>query len=78
MKKLLMAMLLAMTMTGCQCSTPAGDCIGIADDPVPGVTYKASTRNIILGIVFVETIAVPAYVVLADLKCPVYPQPTAP
>ena len=70
MKK--MTLLLSfLTFAGCTCSNSKGDCIGLANDPVPGVTYKASTRNIVLGIVFSETVVVPAVVVLTDLKCPV-------
>lgn len=37
----------------------------------PNVRYKASTNNIIVGIVFVETVFVPAVVALEETYCPV-------
>lgn len=72
MKKFIL-LLLFMSIAGCQCSTRYGDCIGVADDPEPGMRYEASIRNIILALIFIETIFVPAYVLLSDLKCPVGP-----
>lgn len=77
MKKLFVLLAL-MTFAGCQCSNQYGDCIGVADDPTPGVRYKVSVLNIILAVVFVETIFVPAYVILADLKCPTNLPPPPP
>lgn len=70
MKKLWIVLFLLMSVAGCQCSTKHGDCIGLADDPEPGLQYKASHRNIILGLIFFETLIVPADVVLFRLKCP--------
>lgn len=71
MKKLLVVFLMAMSLIGCETSTPQGQCIGVIDDPDPTLQYRASGLNLILAVVFVETLVVPAYVILADLKCPV-------
>lgn len=81
MRKLRSAILLlvmsSLLMTGCTNRTHYGECIGINDPQVPGVTYKVSTRNVILGIVFIETIVVPVIVVLDDFKCPIAAAPHA-
>lgn len=69
MKRLLPLLLLL--ATGCVSRTPLGDCIGVMDDKKPDLVYKVSERNVILGVVFVETIVVPLIVALDELSCPV-------
>ena len=56
---------------GCQFRTQAGDCVGVWDKQRPNVEYAVSKRNILVGLVLVETIIVPAHVVLCELWCPV-------
>lgn len=83
MKRLLLVPL-ALLLAACESSNtiptrkiPAGQevsCVGLANDAgdrVPGVKYEVSTRNIVVGILFAEMIAPPAFVLLEELKCPV-------
>ena len=69
----------ALLAAGCQSSTPHGECIGAFDDPDPALVYKTSTRNVVLGVIFVETLIVPAVVIATETKCPTARrQPPAP
>ncbi len=61
---------LALAVSGCTTRTSGGDCIGIADERVPGVKYELSGWNLFLALVFSETIVVPAVVVANELMCP--------
>lgn len=67
------ALLLAMSLmiSGCTQSTSYGKCIGVADTESQNKEYAISWWNSFLGIVFSETLIVPAVVVLWDIKCPV-------
>jgi hypothetical protein len=71
-----MACLLAalVLLTGCEKSREINgktiECIGLDDTPQPGVIYEFSTRNVIIDIIFVETLIVPVWSVLEDVKCP--------
>jgi Na+/H+ antiporter NhaB len=47
------------------------DCVGLMSTKVPGIQYDYSTRNVVLAVVFSESIIVPGYVVLEGLQCPV-------
>ncbi len=71
MKRLLGLLLLISFMSGCTSSTEHGECIGILDDPKPNLRYDYNGGNILLAIIFSETIVVPLVVVFDDLKCPV-------
>jgi hypothetical protein len=81
MRKLtgVMVLALALLCTGCESQrTLPGEerglrCVGIDDDALraPGVRYEVLTRNVIVGIIFVEMIIPPAIVVLDELYCPV-------
>lgn len=55
----------------CESHRSAGPCIGLNNDPTPGITYEYSVRNIIIGIAGIEMIAPPVIVVLKELRCPV-------
>lgn len=46
-------------------------CIGAFDDPDPNYRYEAATVNIIMAVVFFETIVVPIVVLLDETRCPV-------
>lgn len=70
MKKIVLCLLLA-SLTGCESQTRYGQCVGVLDDKDPTKVYKASVLNIVLGIIFVETVVVPAVVLLTELQCPV-------
>jgi hypothetical protein len=62
--------------TACESQRGGKNCIGIGEDKEPGVKYEYSTQNIVVGIIFVETIFVPAIVLLKDIRCPVEAPPT--
>jgi hypothetical protein len=55
----------------CTSETPHGQCIGAFDDGDPKLIYKADAWNIVLGVIFIETIIVPVLVVATQIKCPV-------
>ena len=55
----------------CTSQTEYGSCIGIADDRKPNLEYKLSIKNAVLGIVFLETIIVPVWVLADETYCPV-------
>ncbi len=57
-------------LAGCTSSTRYGDCVGVLEDKDPTLAYSADVGNIVLGILFFETVVVPAVVVLAQLECP--------
>lgn len=54
----------------CESETPAGECIGAFDDQDPTLNYRASGRNIVLAVIFSETIIIPILVVASEVKCP--------
>jgi hypothetical protein len=76
MRHLPICALLCFALAGCESHRPAGPCIGLNGDSVPGVKYEYSSQNIIIGIAAVELIAPPVIVVLKELKCPVSPSKT--
>ncbi len=63
--------LLAVTSTGCESHTEFGECVGINQEKDPDLKYKTSTLNVVLGVIFVETIIVPVIVLLDEFECPV-------
>jgi hypothetical protein len=78
MKKMLMILPLFL-LTGCVSevtlpgeSTPVS-CVGFnsQDERDSTLVYKVSTRNLVVGIIFVEMIAPPVIVALNELWCPV-------
>lgn len=75
MKKLWMAALLAAMAVGCTSSTQFGECVGAFDVKRPELVYKASTRNVVLSILFFGTVFTPALVVLNETYCPVGVKP---
>jgi hypothetical protein len=70
MKKILFAIMLAL-MPACQSATEHGECVGIIEEEDPSLKYEASVRNIVLAVIFIETIFVPLVVLLGEVKCPV-------
>ena len=71
MKKLLILALILFSCISCTSQTQYGKCVGIADDKDPKLIYKLDTTNMVLGIIFIETIIVPIVVVNDQLFCPV-------
>lgn len=58
-------------VSGCKKHTEQGPCIGISDREQEGLVYEVSFRNVVLAIIFSETIFVPVNVIFWNLKCPV-------
>jgi hypothetical protein len=71
MTKTLAILALVSLLAGCQTHTSAGPCIGAFDDKNPALTYKVSSLNVVLGIVFFELIAPPVFVLADETLCPV-------
>lgn len=73
MKRAIMSLMLAslLLMSACTTRNQYGDCIGLMDQPVPGVKYELSWWNGFVAFIFSGTIVVPIYTVGADIKCPV-------
>jgi hypothetical protein len=67
----LFILLAALISTACTERTPYGPCIGAFDDKDAKVIYKPSVKNIVIGIIFSETIVVPAVVLLSETVCPI-------
>lgn len=63
--------ILAILLAGCASKTDFGPCVGINDKQDPALVYKISVRNLVVGIVFMELIAPPVYVVVDQLYCPI-------
>ena len=72
MKKILIIALAAMFLAGCTEITQFGPCVGVYNaDRNPKLTYKMDEWNVILAIIFSETIIVPAIVIFNETYCPV-------
>ena len=67
MKTILIALLL---LTSCTSRNQHGQCIGLAEDPKPELTYEVSWWNVMVAIVFSETGIVPFFTAGWYLKCP--------
>lgn len=72
------AAILALFLLGCETSRPEGRCIGAFEEKEPGMKYEYSTQNIVVGAILVETIIVPAIVVLKEIQCPLPRKKPAP
>lgn len=69
--KLTAILLIAALLAGCTSKTEFGDCIGIADDKKPDLQYKVSVWNVVMAVIFSETIVVPIVVLMDKTSCPV-------
>lgn len=58
-------------MTACTSKTELGDCIGAFDEKDPQKIYKVSAWNIFVGIIGIELIAPPIFVIVDQTHCPV-------
>ena len=68
-------LLCVLALGGCTSRTPHGECVGILEEREPELSYRASVWNIVLAVVFSETIVVPLVVVLDEHSCPVGRKP---
>lgn len=71
MKKILTIIALAASLTACTSKTQYGGCIGVLQDKKPNLEYKLDTWNVVMAVIFSETIVVPALVVANQHSCPV-------
>lgn len=62
---------LSLLLTGCTSKTEHGSCVGVTEDKKPYLVYKPAIWNIVVGMIFFETILIPTYVVLYEFQCPV-------
>jgi hypothetical protein len=58
-------------LSGCQTRTDYGRCIGLGEKQNPKLVYRASARNIVVGIVFIELIIPPVVVATEEIYCPI-------
>lgn len=70
MKKFI-CILMLLLVTACTSATKYGSCIGIDDIEEKDRVYKISLWNAALGVIFVETLIVPLWVLAYEIKCPV-------
>lgn len=57
-------------IAGCTSNTEYGECIGVAQEHNPDLKYEYDLTNIVIAIIFSETIIVPVIIIATDLKCP--------
>lgn len=60
----------AVALGGCTTMTPYGSCVGVIDSKNPKLEYRVEPLNVVMGVVFWETVVVPAVVVATQLQCP--------
>lgn len=80
---ILIAAVIALSITGCvRARTLPGDlhatpCLGVRDARYaqPNVTYRVSTRNVILATLFSPLVAPPLIVLMDATRCPVTRSP---
>jgi hypothetical protein len=77
MRRLFAILAVAAMMAGCESSRHGLPCLGIteSDQKVPGVHYEVSIKNVVVGIIFSQTLIVPAVVVLKEFECPMTGEP---
>jgi hypothetical protein len=73
MKRLILSLVLAASLSGCVSETEHGQCLGVQQDAErnPKKIYKLSIRNTVLAVIFSETLFVPLIVIFDRAYCPV-------
>ena len=51
--------------------TDYGECLGLGETQNDSLVYEVDNGNVVLGVIFVESIIAPVYIVFKDLYCPV-------
>ncbi len=64
------AVTLISLLTACTSETEYGECIGINGDKDPTLVYHVSIWNVIVSVVFIETLVVPIVWALGYTHCP--------
>lgn len=57
-------------LSGCEKRTDYGKCVGLGESQNPSLHYKLSSRNVIVGVIFIELIIPPIIVVTDETYCP--------
>jgi hypothetical protein len=78
MKQIALLAVALMMLAGCTTSTPHGQCIGLNGTENPAKVYEYNATNIVVGVIFMETIFVPVIVALDELKCPIADKSVSP
>lgn len=65
-----LTLVLIVLFTGCTTKTEFGHCVGLNGTKDPKLHYSYDAINIVLSVVFIETVFVPVIVVLNELECP--------
>lgn len=74
MNKLLVALTAGFILSGCTSSTEYGRCVGLGDKQSSKLEYEVSTRNVVLAVIFSETIFTPVIVLVKETYCPIGPK----
>lgn len=70
-----LALFLAICAAGCESRTEFGECVPVNEaHEKPGLDYRVSIRNAVLGVIFVETLFAPIIVLASETFCPVGPK----
>ena len=72
MKNLCVLCLLLILSYSCTKKTEFGRCVGVSKDGADSsLNYEANTKNLVLGVLFSETIVVPILVLTDYFYCPI-------
>lgn len=69
--KTIISLIFIALLAGCTSSTTYGECVGLGEDKNPNLHYKVSVLNVVMAIVFSQTIVVPVVVAVDEFYCPV-------
>lgn len=69
--KSLLIVLIVVLLAGCTSRTEFGECVGLADERVSGLTYKVSAWNVFMAVIGFELIAPPIFVAVDETFCPI-------
>lgn len=70
MGKFIIGAFVCALLLGCARETQYGKCVGYGQEKDPTLEYEYSTRNIVVGAIFAQTIFVPVLVFFKQLECP--------
>lgn len=70
MKKIIMALCMALTLTACTYENEHGKCVGVADDKRPDLNYRLEVMNVFWAVVGIEIIYPPIKVLADATFCP--------
>ena len=71
MRKLMITMMLAFMLVGCSSKTQYGQCVGISGQKQHNLIYKVDTTNLVVSVIFGETLIVPIVYTMDYIWCPV-------